>query len=201
MKRHLCPLKIGAFALLFVLITCMWVRSYRAVESFGRNRYRPERQTYYRDFFHSGSGRLWFRSERTRYLDPDMIRQLEVGIRLSPDMTRGTWDYFSNDLKSYRPAVRNVWERLGFEINLERRSVYWVQQERFELTVGVPYWLLATLTALPLSSVVMRAIRRRRRARAGLCPRCGYDLRGSKASRRCPECGTAVPPGAGETVG
>jgi hypothetical protein len=34
------------------------------------------------------------------------------------------------------------------------------------------------------------AIRRVRRARKGLCPRCGYDLRHTGAGRPCPECGS-----------
>ena len=33
----------------------------------------------------------------------------------------------------------------------------------------------------------------RRRRRLGLCPRCGYDLRGSPG-RICPECGGGAPP-------
>lgn len=32
----------------------------------------------------------------------------------------------------------------------------------------------------------------RRRRPAGCCPGCGYDLRGSAGSGRCPECGLAV---------
>jgi hypothetical protein len=32
------------------------------------------------------------------------------------------------------------------------------------------------------------AMRRRRRIKRGLCPKCGYDLRGSE-SKECPECG------------
>ena len=35
-------------------------------------------------------------------------------------------------------------------------------------------------------------IRRRRRARGGLCAACGYDLRGSDAGGRCPECGRGI---------
>ena len=54
MKRHLLSFEALASALAFVAVACMWVRSYRVVESFGRNRYRPERQTYCRDFVHSG---------------------------------------------------------------------------------------------------------------------------------------------------
>jgi predicted amidophosphoribosyltransferase len=48
------------------------------------------------------------------------------------------------------------------------------------VTGAPPLWGLLTLK---------RRLRRRRRER-GLCPQCGYDLRGSRDSGRCPECGT-----------
>lgn len=37
-------------------------------------------------------------------------------------------------------------------------------------------------------------LRRRRRRRAGRCPRCGYDRAGLAAGAVCPECGHATPP-------
>ena len=51
----------------------------------------------------------------------------------------------------------------------------------------VPYWMVVLATALPLVGIVFRAVRGRRRTRAGLCAACGYDLRASP--ERCPECG------------
>jgi hypothetical protein len=60
------------------------------------------------------------------------------------------------------------------------------------LSVTVPYWAVGSFGALlpfaRLASLYKRSIRRRR-ARGGLCPRCGYDLRASPG--RCPECGSA----------
>ena len=54
-----------------------------------------------------------------------------------------------------------------------------------------PLWKIGVLTALlPALWLAARLGGRRRRAaraRAGLCPSCGYDLRASPG--RCPECG------------
>jgi hypothetical protein len=56
--------------------------------------------------------------------------------------------------------------------------------------INVPYWFLACVAAA-LPAVAIRRIRARRRiARQGLCPRCGYDLRASP--ERCPECGAVA---------
>ena len=45
-------------------------------------------------------------------------------------------------------------------------------------------WLLFALGGTPF------ALRRRRRIKRGLCPKCAYDLRGSATdSTTCPECG------------
>ena len=38
------------------------------------------------------------------------------------------------------------------------------------------------------------ALRRRRRIRRGLCPKCAYDLRGVESAHVCPECGVPVAP-------
>jgi len=57
-------------------------------------------------------------------------------------------------------------------------------------TVALPYWSLAVLSGIVPVIWVERYRRdgvRRRRAAAGLCAYCGYDLRAS--GERCPECG------------
>jgi hypothetical protein len=66
---------------------------------------------------------------------------------------------------------------------------------------SLPLWLLALCAAAwPLASLTLlfrRRSRRRRRARAGYCTQCGYDLRatpqpGGQLVTRCPECGTVT---------
>jgi hypothetical protein len=64
--------------------------------------------------------------------------------------------------------------------------------------VIIPHWFVVLMSGvLPLAWIHARR-RRARRAAAGLCAACGYDLRASP--ERCPECGTAVPKGR-ENVG
>ena len=53
---------------------------------------------------------------------------------------------------------------------------------------AVRLWLLACLAAIPAGVRAGLYGRRRHRAREGLCPSCGYDLRATPG--RCPECGT-----------
>jgi hypothetical protein len=55
-----------------------------------------------------------------------------------------------------------------------------------------PLWLPVVMGSILPAVVARSTLRRRaerRRDRAGLCRRCGYDLRGSPGGR-CPECGT-----------
>lgn len=54
---------------------------------------------------------------------------------------------------------------------------------------AIPHWFAATLLALPVGWVLLDTKKRRirRRAAAGLCVHCGYDLRATPD--RCPECG------------
>ena len=52
----------------------------------------------------------------------------------------------------------------------------------------------AALTAVAPAAWAWRRLRNRRRGPAGLCPRCGYDLRATPG--RCPECGLSPAGGA-----
>ena len=55
---------------------------------------------------------------------------------------------------------------------------------------SAPAWLVVPLLSVVPARAARRWAVRRRRAWAGACLRCGYDLRGSPA--RCPECGLTV---------
>jgi hypothetical protein len=57
--------------------------------------------------------------------------------------------------------------------------------------VCVPIWFVVALATLPVGVARTRTVLSRRlRARRGMCPDCGYDLRGTPD--RCPECGKAA---------
>ncbi len=62
-----------------------------------------------------------------------------------------------------------------------------------EISVSVPCWLAAVLSACLPADWLLRRRRRqivRRRLERGQCLRCGYDLRATP--ERCPECGTEI---------
>ncbi len=52
----------------------------------------------------------------------------------------------------------------------------------------IPLWFLALVFSVAPARAVRSYLIKWRRARAGNCPCCGYDLRASP--QRCPECGT-----------
>ena len=59
-------------------------------------------------------------------------------------------------------------------------------------SLRVPYWSAVLALAVGPAARVYGVLRRARETRAGLCARCGYDLRATP--ERCPECGTVVRP-------
>jgi hypothetical protein len=56
----------------------------------------------------------------------------------------------------------------------------------------VPFWFLFLVTLIMPVVFVRRTFARQRFQTAGVCRRCGYDLRATP--KQCPECGTPVKP-------
>jgi hypothetical protein len=120
-----------------------------------------------------------------------------------------TWNsYAAGPFADRMPRANDrEWHLLGFRYYLVRETILYSEHGQIqrwdlgrvtpvarmyssqdELVIPLAY-PVATLGIFP-ALVASRAFRRRRRRRAGLCTRCGYDLRGSGAT--CPECGIAV---------
>ena len=95
-------------------------------------------------------------------------------------------DVSSTQRFSLPPAT--VWNRLGFWGGFTGAATLpdgtYVSFDQ----LLVPPWAAAVPFAV-LPAVTVWRFRRRRRSVAGLCGRCGYDLRATPG--RCPECGAA----------
>src|SRR5688572_312021 len=83
----------------------------------------------------------------------------------------------------------DAFTRLGLHLHHERHPVGAPRVTLRETTIALPLWLIALLSATPPTLALVHHRRRARRARATLCPNCGYDLRATPD--RCPECGLA----------
>jgi hypothetical protein len=83
-----------------------------------------------------------------------------------------------------------------FDFASPRPPLEWLPSGRVGagwVEIGVPYWMpLAPMLAFAVSFWYGEIRRRWRRAKAGLCRRCGYSRRGLASDAKCPECG-AVP--------
>jgi hypothetical protein len=82
-------------------------------------------------------------------------------------------------------------QRAGFRLT-RSRTLYGSTAEAHDgRTLAFPFWAIAAACAALPAALVLRRRTARRRARLGLCPACGYDLRATPD--RCPECGTIAP--------
>jgi hypothetical protein len=99
------------------------------------------------------------------------------------------WNYRIETSRSPGLSETNI---LGIQwlsyINPRRRGDY-----GWELAIPCSYFCAsASLFFLLSARFVMRQRTTKHRQKAGLCPKCGYDLRASPD--RCPECGTPANP-------
>jgi hypothetical protein len=99
-------------------------------------------------------------------------------------LTESSWKTQSDPQYPQADAADSFWRRLGFG--------YWVSELSWSSSASrrfwAPAWFVTGLLAIWPGVVAGRALRRRRRAKSGMCATCGYDLRATP--ERCPECGT-----------
>jgi hypothetical protein len=111
------------------------------------------------------------------------------------------WDYTGTVPQTGTQGVQfDRWPEMEYWQAISRPKVYWhgfgwgwwpSPGQGWARRAFVPCWFLVTCGLMLPAVWLKRARRDRHRRRAGLCKRCGYDLRASP--ERCPECGTANP--------
>ena len=176
MKRRLNHAIVAISFLLFAAVAVMWVRSYRQADI----------------VFHSKGDRTISASLRKGRLllhttgrDPAPLWSFRG---------EGEWRHIGQPV---RPTTLIIDDSssggrrfLGFgyarmRVDPGPPALHWA-------VVGIPCWFIALILAIPPSTHLLRARRRRNRARTGHCPTCSYDLRASTG--RGPECGAPIPP-------
>jgi hypothetical protein len=95
------------------------------------------------------------------------------------------WTYVASTWEYAEPASGLQVDALGF--GFSRLDGTSAGSPYVDTWTVVPFWAVTVVTAILPASRIAARVRRSRRARAGLCPSCGYDLRASPD--RCPECG------------
>jgi predicted RNA-binding Zn-ribbon protein involved in translation (DUF1610 family) len=109
--------------------------------------------------------------------------------------------YFRAGILAWGNWSYRTWNSPDHDIGPPARAFMGVRLYRIAPSAGpatkqvvIPFSYLTLLfSTLPL--LALRSIRRRKAARVGLCPKCGYDLRAQHAGAGgavCPECGTPV---------
>jgi hypothetical protein len=163
--RFLLNAATALSALLALATAGLWVRSYWRLHDVG---YIAERWSVASANCRDGWAFYWDAMKRA-----GMSRQ-DYGVRHlshSPD-------FIAPNFGALAPA---------WPIAIWRNQTYAVPS----IFILVPYWLAAVFATAPLAWAIRHPKRRARyRARTGLCPACGYDLRATPG--RCPECG-AIP--------
>lgn len=142
----------------------------------------------------SGYGRLiiWFAREESKRPRPSLSLGTE---RIRPPSTPVDHDYSSKRLDPWTLFEGPRWSSLSNEVthlhflgaSIRRGFSKTLFETSEECRITIPYWMPTSLFFIPLACQPFR----RKKRRAGHCPRCNYDLRASQD--RCPECGHPIP--------
>ncbi len=200
-RRILFTVAAALSPLIFATTLTLWLRSFHVCDAISRSNWteRPlddEARQYARqkgfdaNFISHGEG-LSFSTFRGRIIVCRGL-QLNVTSRWDEDFEKKyvnnpNWSRTVTDIADMSPPggeLIGVLGWLGFGDTETQYAGGWRSSYRY---VSLPLWLVAAATLVLPFAWVRRALRTKHRRNNGLCPSCGYDLRGS--SERCPECG------------
>lgn len=204
MTGRLLTLASATWALLCVAAVALWVRSHYAEDAALVHRYRwtvdrdtsdrNTAQAYYHKAYVWAScrrGSVGFAISTLDGQEGAFWRETMQDRLHHPDGTGFEWLHLPvTGPPPSRITSRPIINRLGFYLaSTHGAGLGTVGYDfRAEIPAGVILGITALAAGVPALSRYRRA---RAQAKAGLCRRCGYDLRASKD--RCPECGTPIP--------
>ena len=172
MKRRLFNIVAVLSLLLCVLTVASWGLSYKYVISF------------------NGERGAWMLYSSTGAID--------VGHSLPADPEKsGHLAYWEPEGLQYSSIKSLSVSRCFHQLWFGRSASEWGVQsglikvvEMHETHWRIPYWFPMLMFAVQPALWIIGWRRKVRKARAGSCVKCGYDLRAS--NERCPECGTPI---------
>jgi hypothetical protein len=105
-------------------------------------------------------------------------------------MIRSLWDRVVTPITVLTVAIVAMLAAVGGWIGIAIRTTSRIWPDRIMDLDQHSLWseLAVSISATVSAVLLFRYSRKLRRVRAGLCLKCGYDLRASTG--RCPECGT-----------
>jgi hypothetical protein len=172
---------LSTAVILAIAAGAMWIRSLSTADAWPLFVHRSGVQV------QSWDGRLFCSLVEMRGFAPGSMARLSFGVLNGsassnlPVLPSGGGMRLSADLGFYAGGVRNGFGFGRTEAMITPGTAFFRAR-----VISIPYWLLV---ATPLLIGVAAAkLGSRRRHAAGLCRKCGYDLRATPD--RCPECGT-----------
>jgi hypothetical protein len=195
LRRIMSNGMLAVLALLWVAVVAVWVRSHWRRDS-ASLRFAPHSSDYnYQVPVESNLGVLTLSFERAKKSAQELQTLFLEGRgteaeKIAPPLPP-LWaiDHHSYDAYEYS-SDGAFWQQLGFYYDEMPAGGVFGPGRVGAAYIGFPHWAPAVLIGCPLLGALLRVRKRRRRARAGLCGRCGYDLCASPD--RCPECGNEV---------